>query len=189
MRTARPGEGGQLRTGGTVALFVALAAILAPSAAAKVTLAWSYVPTGLRAALAAKAGGALYLPARTPLFYRYRSGATVRGSLLTVAFVDRVRVRQGVWRWTNKQFLWQVRPLPRNTMCKVWGAGSQKTLQMDGNRVYWAQDANGVGKAWRCVTDRMHRTQLLIASDPSGRLPDVALARVVASGLDVGGRR
>lgn len=139
------------------------------------TPAWSHVPATLRAHLARQEGGALYLPARTPLFYRYRSGAAVRGRILTVEFRDRVRVRAGVWRWTNKTLTWQVRPYASD--CRTWG-NAQKTLQMGGNKVYWARNV-----AWRCV-----RGRVLAATDGSGRLPDTALGEVVASGLDVARR-
>lgn len=154
--------------------------VLAGAAAAKLTPAWTYVPSTVRAQLAAGTG-TLYLPARTPLFYRYRSGATFRAGILTVRFTDRVRVREGVWRWTNKSFVWQVRPLAKRAVCANWG-GAQKTIQMAGNKVYWSN-----GSAWRCVTDRKGRRHVLAALQ-GGALPDVALARVVASGLDVAGR-
>jgi hypothetical protein len=140
------------------------------------TPAWSYVPVPLRAQLARQEGGTLYLPARTPPFYRYRSGAAVRGRFLTVEFRDRVRVRAGVWKWTDRTFTWQVRPYA-GPDCRAWG-NAQKTLQMGGNKVYWSPNV-----AWRCVGGRV-----LVASDGSGRLPDVALGEVVASGLDVAGR-
>ena len=154
--------------------------MLAAAAAAKVTPAWTYLPHGVRAQLAAKTG-TLYLPARTPLFYRYRSGATFKGGILTVRFTNRVRVRQGVWRWTAKSFVWQVRPLARETACTNWGS-VEKTLQMAGNKVYWSN-----GTAWRCVTDRKGRVHVLAALQ-GGALPDAALAMVVASALDVAGR-
>jgi hypothetical protein len=139
------------------------------------TPAWSYVPAPLRAQLAARQGGALYLPARTPSFYRYRSGAAVRNGVLEVTFTNRVRVRQGLWRWTRQTFLWRVLPIAAGFDCK---AGAEKTLQMSGNKVYSAGD-----RAWRCVGRRE-----LEAIDASGRLPDVGLGYVVASGLDVAGR-
>lgn len=162
------------------------AAVLAAEARPALVPSWSYVPDSVRAGLSARLGGTLYLPARTPHFYRYRAGATVAGGVLSVRFENRVRVRQGVWRWTSQTFLWQVRPLPAGASCAAWG-NAQKTLQVDGNKVFWADEAAG-GKAWRCATDRTGRTRLLIASH-GGKLPDVALAIVVASALDVAGRR
>ena len=149
---------------------------LALAAAATFTPAWSYVPASLRASLAKQEGGTLYLPARSVDFYRYRSGAAVHGGILTVQFRNRVRVHAGLWRWTNKTFVWQVRPY-KSPDCRAWG-NAQKTLQMGGNKVYWAPDV-----AWRCA-----KGHVLAAIDDSGRLPDVALGRVAASGLDVAGR-
>lgn len=156
------------------------ATAFAGAAVAKLTPAWTYLPHGVRAQLSATTG-TLYLPARTPLFYRYRSGATLNGSILTVRFTNRVRVRPGAWRWTGKSFVWQVRPLAPSTPCANWAA-AEKTLQMAGNKVYWSN-----GTAWRCVTDRKGRTHVLAALQ-GGALRDAALAMVVASGLDVAGR-
>lgn len=149
---------------------------VAAALAVTFTPAWSYVPAGLRASLAKQEGGTLYLPARTVDFYRYRSGASVHGDILTVQFRDRVRIHAGLWKWTNKTFAWQVRPY-KGPDCRAWG-NAQKTLQMGGNKVYWAPNV-----AWRCI-----KGHVLTAIDDSGRLPDVALGRVVASGLDVAGR-
>ena len=166
--------------GAATAAGLVVVAAFTSVAAAKFTPAWSYVPHTLRAQLAAKSR-TLYLPARTPLFYRYRTGATVSAGVLTVRFTDRVRVRKGLWRWTNKSFVWQVRPLAKTAVCANWG-GSQKTLQMAGNKVYWSN-----GTAWRCVTDRKGSVHVLVALQGDA-LPDAALAMVVASGLDVAGR-
>jgi len=164
-----------------------LACTFAAAADAKLTPAWSYVPAQLRAKLAAESGGSLFLPARTPLFYRYRSGAIVRGGALEVTFTNRVRVHKGLWRWTKQTFAWRVSALPSGVACVDWG-GTQKTLQLAGNNVYWsAAPDGGGGTAWRCVKDRGGRMRVLAASN-SGRLPDVALGIVAASGLDVSGR-
>jgi hypothetical protein len=139
------------------------------------TPAWSYVPAPLRAQLARQQGGTLYLPARTPSFYRYRSGASVRNGVLQVTFTNRVRIREGVWRWKSRTFLWRVHRVATGFDCR---AGAEKTLQMSGNKVYAAGD-----RAWRCVG-----RYELEAIDSSGRLPDVGLGYVVASGLNVAGR-
>jgi hypothetical protein len=155
-------------------------------ASAKITPAWSYVPAKVRSQLAAQSGGVLYLPARTPLFYRYRSGAKVVRGKLEVTFTNRVRIRQGLWRWTKQTFLWQVLPLPASSTCTTW-ATPDKTYQYAGNKVYFANDAGG-GKTWRCVTDRRGRRHVLVAS----RAPQFAgrpILDPVASGLDVAGRR
>lgn len=149
--------------------------LLAVAATTVFTPAWSWVPSPVRAQLAKQSGGALYLPARTPSFYRYRSGAAVRNGVLTVTFTNRVRIRQGLWRWTMATFEWRVHRIAANADCK---AGAEKTLQMSGNKVYAAGD-----RAWRCVG-----RYELEALDPSGRMPDVGLGYVVASGLNVAGR-
>lgn len=174
-----------LRRPVAVVVSVAVAATVAGTASAGFTPAWSYVPAPVRARLAVKSGGSLYLPARTPLFYRYRSGASVTNGTLSVTFRNRVRIRQGVWRWTKQTFLWRVLPLPSGTTCTTWST-PDKTLQLGGNKVLWSAGKGG-GTAWRCVTDRRGRTLVLTASR-GGKLGDVALGRVVASGLDVSGR-
>jgi ribosomal protein L35AE/L33A len=154
-------------------------------AAATITPAWSYVPTKVRAQLAAQSGGVLYLPARTPLFYRYRSGAKVAAGKLSVTFTNRVRIRQGLWRWTKQSFLWQVLPLPASDTCTTW-ATPDKTYQFAGNKVYFANDAGG-GKTWRCVTDKHGRQRVLVASQ-APQFAGQAILQPVASGLDVSGR-
>jgi hypothetical protein len=142
--------------------------------------AWSYVPASLRVQLAAQSGGVLFLPARTPGFYRYRSGATVANGRLTVTFTNRVRIREGVWQWTKKTFVWNARRY--SGPCTSF-ATPDKTLQLSGNKVYWS-GTDGV--AWRCVKDGRGRSYVLSASSAT----DLAegLATAVASGLDVSRR-
>jgi hypothetical protein len=165
------------RTFSLVKIWVAAAAValvVASSAQAGFTPAWSYLPTSLRSQLASQQGGTLYLPARTPLFYRYRSGARVVNGTLTVPFTNRVRVRQGVWKWTKQTFTWEVARYGK--ACTAY-ASVAKTLQVDGNKVY----SDGNGTTWRCVPGHVLRAS-------GGALPDVGLATVVASGLDVAKR-
>jgi hypothetical protein len=165
---------------------VGAAAVVATGVArAGFTPAWSYVPAPLRAKLATQSGGSLFLPARTPLFYRYRSGAAVANGRLSVTFWNRVRIRQGLWRWTKDSFVWRVQPLPASTACTSWLPKDQ-TLQVDGNKVFWSSGTNG-GTAWRCVTDKRGRSLVLSAS-AGPKAPSVGLAVVVASGLDVSSR-
>ena len=169
---------------------ISLACLVAAGAFAGVarslfTPAWSYLPAANRAQLAKQQGGSLFLPARTPLFYRYRSGAKVTNGVLSVPFTNRVRVRKGLWRWTGQSFLWQVRKLPAGKTCEQW-ATRTKTFQVDGNKVFGAETPTGA-VAWRCITDT-HGTHVLSASNV-GKLPAVGLAIVVASGLDVSHRR
>ena len=160
---------------------VVLLAVAGGAARAGFTPAWSYIPASLRAQLAAEAGGALYLPARTPAFYRYRSGATVTNGNLAVTFTNRVRIRAGVWQWTKKTFVWNARRYAGD--CTAF-ATVDKTLRLDGNTVYWS-DAGGV--AWRCVAGPRGRSYVLSASSATG-LGAGGLASAVASGLDVSRR-
>jgi len=149
------------------------------------TPAWSYLPAAGRAQLAKQQGGSLFLPARTPLFYRYRGGAKVAGGVLSVPFTNRVRIRKGLWRWTGQSFVWQVRKLPAGKTCDQWATPTQ-TFQVDGNKVFGGATPAGA-VAWRCVTNA-HGTYVLSASN-AGKLSAAGLAIVVASGLDVSHRR
>jgi len=162
------------------ALTLTLLAVAAGTAGAGFTPAWSYVPPALRAKLTTQAGGTLYLPARVPLGYRYRSGAKVTAGVLTVPFTQRVRVRQGVFTWTKLGFVWSTRTLPAGKACIDW-ATKTKTLQLSGNKVYWSDS----GVAWRCVTDRTGRQLVLSAS--SAKLGE-GVGTAVASALDVSRR-
>ena len=157
-------------------------AVAGGTARAGFTPAWSYVPAALRAHLAAESGGVLFLPARTPGFYRYRSGATVRNGKLVVPFTNRVRIRDGVWQWTKKTFVWNAARYSGGD-CTAF-ATRDKTLQLDGNKVYWS---DGAGVAWRCVKDARGRAYVLSASSATG-LGEGGLATTVASGLDVSRR-
>jgi hypothetical protein len=158
-----------------------LLAVAGGTARAGFTPAWSYLPASLRAHLAAETGGALYLPARTPEFYRYRSGATATNGKLAVTFTNRIRIRAGVWQWTKKTFVWHAQRYASD--CTAF-ATVDKTLQLDGNTVYWS---DGSGVAWRCVTDSQGRSYALSASSTTG-LGAGGLATAVASGLDVSRR-
>ena len=166
-------------------VLVAAAAVVGGAARAGFIPSWGYLSAPLRTRLAAQSGGSLFLPARAPLFYRYRSGATVANGVLTVPFTNRVRIRQGLWRWTKNTFVWRVQPHATSVDCMDWKA-RDKTLQVDGNKVFWSAGSDG-GTAWRCVNDRRGRPLVLSAS-AGGRIGDVGLAIVVASGLDVSRR-
>lgn len=159
---------------------IGVLALGAGTARAGFTPAWSYLSPSLRSHLAAQAGGTLYLPARTPLFYRYRAGATASSGKVTVPFTNRVRVREGVWRWTKDEFVWRTQPI--SGACTSW-APVDKTLQLSGNKVYLST----TGVAWRCVTDRLGRQLVLSATDAS-KGGDGGIGIAVASGLDVSQR-
>ena len=162
-----------------VVVVVLSLAVAGGTARAGFTPAWSYLPASLRAHLAAESGGVLFLPARTPDFYRYRSGATVTNGKLSVTFTNRVRIREGVWQWTKKTFVWNVQRYTGD--CTAF-ATPDKILQLSGNKVYWSA---ATGIAWRCVKDVRGRTYVLSASSGVG---DADFASAVASGLDVSQR-
>src|SRR4029079_10851644 len=74
----------------------------------------------------------------------------------------RVRIREGVWQWTKKTFVWNARRYAGD--CASF-ATADKTLQLSGNKVYWSA-ASGI--AWRCVRDARGRGYVLSASSASG---------------------
>jgi hypothetical protein len=115
-------------------------------------------------------GDATYLPTRLPFGYRYERWQRLNGHL-AVAF----RQKNG-----SDAFNFQVERLPDGTACDLGGA-FHKTLQMDGNKVYYRGEA-GEWIAWRCVTSPATKTTYVLSTHSRGPLPDVALARVTASG-------
>ena len=84
-------------------------------------------------------------------------------------------------RFRNKAgrtVVWSVAP-----MTGACDAGKQKSFQLAGNKVWWAQDATGQ-RAWRCVFAQDGKPLRLTASSttPPTRLADVGLGTVAASG-------
>lgn len=146
-----------------VALLVALA--WAASAAAG-----PQVPAFTLERIQAKAGDAAYLPTRVPLGYRYERWQLAGGKLV-VSFKH---------KHSADRFTFQVARLPQGMGCDLQGS-FHRTLQLDGNKVYYG-GAKGEWIAWRCVTSPKTRKVYLLRAHSSGPLPDVALARVAASG-------
>lgn len=153
----------KLRTG--LSVLVALACAAAASAAPGPQVTAFTLPR-----IQAKAGDATYLPTRLPLGYRYERWRFADGEL-AVTFKH---------KHSADRFSFRVERLPRGTACDLGGA-FQKTLQMDGNKVYYRGEA-GEWIAWRCVTSPATRIRYVLAVHSRGPLPDVALARVAASG-------
>jgi hypothetical protein len=127
----------------------------APAAAAA---SQPLVPTFVQQLLKRKAGPLAYAPTRAPFRYRYES-FTWKSPVLTIRLVDPRYDNAAAHRVT-----FTVRRFSGDC-----AAGKLKTLQLDGNRVYWDGTI-----AWRCV-----RSVKLSASGPN--LPDVTLGQVVAS--------
>jgi hypothetical protein len=128
------------------------------------------VPTFTLHRLQAAFGDATYLPTRLPFGYTYERWQRLNGHLAVV-----FRQKRG-----NDRFSFQVERLPKGTACDLGGA-FHKTLQMDGNKVYYRGEA-GEWIAWRCVTSQATNTAYVLSTHSRGPLPDVALARVSASG-------
>ncbi len=148
-----------------LALSVLSAAAALPAAAATEPV----VPVFIQKVAVQKAGPLAYAPTRLPFRYRY-TGYTWRAAShqLSFRFDDRrfpLNGKHRVW-FTSERFAGTL------TSC---ADGKQKTLQLDGNKVYW----DG-GVAWRCVRGPDGKLVKLLASGPN--LPDVALGIVVASG-------
>ena len=128
------------------------------------------VPPFVQHLVRQRAGDLAYVPTRAPFGYRYRAYSW-RDGRLTIRLVDP--------RYPNAA---------RHTV--LFGAqrfggslascadGKTKTMQLDGNKVYWDGTV-----AWRCVRTRAGRLAKLTAGGPN--LPDVALGIVVASGKRV----
>jgi hypothetical protein len=150
-----------------VVLSIALALGAVPAASAGPS---PLVPPFIASLVKAKAGPLAYAPTRSPFGYRYLSYTwNPKAKILNIRLHDK-HYKPGNARHTA-------------TFTAEWFAGSlascadgkQKTIQYDGNQVYW--DA---GVAWRCVRGAGGRNVKLLAASPT--LPDVALAQIVASG-------
>jgi hypothetical protein len=146
---------------------VACAALLGGTAAAATG---PQVPAFTLKRIQAKAGDAAYVPTRIPLGYRYERWQYTGGKL-----VVSYKQTRGADRFT-----FQVERLPKGMRCDLQGS-FHRTLQMDGNKVYYGGE-RGEWIAWRCVTSPRTKTRYLLRTHSSGPLPDVALARVTASG-------
>ena len=143
------------------------AALLAGTAAAA---SGAQVPAFTLKRIQAKAGDASYLPTRLPLGYGYERWRLAGGELV-VTFKHK--------RGTDR-FTFQVERLPQGMECDLQGS-FHRTLQMDGNKVYYGGEG-GEWIAWRCVTSPRTHRRYVLSVHSRGPLPDVALARVAASG-------
>jgi hypothetical protein len=145
---------------------LAAAALAAPVAA--VAAARPAVPVFIQKLAQAKAGPVAYAPTRLPFRYAYRryrwAPATHR---LTYWFADT--------RYpANGKHSIAVTAEPFGGTLASCADGKQKTLQLDGNKVYWDGSV-----AWRCVTGANGKLVKILASGPN--LPDSALGIVAAS--------
>ena len=124
------------------------------------------VPPFIQGLVRAKAGSLAYVPTRAPIGYRY---AAYRWDPAARALTIRLAHRREPRRTISFTARRSAVPLAR---C---GDGRVKTLQLDGNKVYWDGTT-----AWRCVRGRDGRPVRLSATGVG--LTDVPLGIVVASG-------
>ena len=150
---------------------IAIAALCAALLVGPVAAApGAQVPAFSLKRIQAKAGDASYLPTRLPFGYRYERWQLPSGKLV-VTFKHKN---------SADRFTFQVERLPQGMECDLQGS-FLRTLQMDGNKVYYRGE-KGEWIAWRCVTSPKTHTRYMLSVHSSGPLPDVALARVAASG-------
>jgi hypothetical protein len=116
-----------------------------------------------------RAGFRNFLPTRMLSGFAYSSWSW-RAGVLRVEFVNKAG-----WRLE-----WRVEPLSGGAAC---GAGSQKSFQLAGNKVWWAQNASSQ-LAWRCVFGQDGQPYRLVAVSATlpTKLADSGLGVVVASG-------
>jgi hypothetical protein len=147
---------------------LALACAAVPAAAATAA-SGPQVPAFTLKLIQARAGDAVYLPTRLPLGYRYERFQVASGLVVTFKHAR-----------SADRFTFRVERLPPDSACDGGGA-FHRILQMDGNRVYYGGE-RGEWIAWRCVTSARTGARYALSVRSRGPLPDVALARVAASG-------
>jgi hypothetical protein len=127
------------------------------------------VPPFVQTLVKHRAGDLAYVPTRAPSGYSYLSytwNPRTRSVTIRVANRHFPSLARHTVAFTARRF-----PAPLSACAN----GKLKTIQYDGNRVYWDGTL-----AWRCVRTPTGDVVRLAATGPN--LPDVALAQVVASG-------
>lgn len=133
-----------------------------------VALASPLVPASVQRSVRAKAGALASVPTRAPAGYRYLSYGWDPGERqLTIRLHDRHYAATNANRTAELTAQRFAAPLA------ACSAGKVKTIQYDGNKVYWDGTT-----AWRCVHGTKGNVRLA-ATGPN--LPDVALAQIVSS--------
>jgi hypothetical protein len=141
--------------------------MLAAAAATAATASTPVVPLSVQARIAATAPRLAYVPTRMGFGFHFR----------------RWERKPGVVRiWFRNKAGWEITfvAAPLRGGCR---AGFQRSFQLAGNKVYWAQTSEEQ-QAWRCLTRPGGRTVRLIAASahPPTRFADVGLGRIVSSG-------
>lgn len=148
-------------------LVTALMLTLACSTAAAATA--PVVPTRSQHAIHARTAQFSYVPARLPTGWRYYKWS-FRSAPRTLSIVFRDRAARELTFDVSQQ----------DGAC---AEGREKTFQLDGNKVYWAQGADGQ-QAWRCVTGTTDRlVRIAVGTTMSARtFAPTGLGIVAASG-------
>ncbi len=143
-------------------LVASLVALLLPAGAT----AARPVPNAVVLAVDGKADGRNFMPTRLPIGLRFESWSFTHG-VLRLRFANKAGVLVD----------WTVAPMTGT--CR---AGMQKSFQLAGNKIWWADDGD-IQRAWRCVFGSDGRALRLTASSttPPTRFADVGLGAVAAS--------
>jgi hypothetical protein len=152
-----------MRAVAVIGVFVAFAASSVASAAAPA------VPVRSEHAIAQRTPTYGYVPARIALGFRYRLWS----------FESNPPALQVVFRNAAGRTI-EFTAAP-GKQCD--GSGREKTFQLDGNKVYWAETDAGQ-QAWRCVVGRGSKPIRLTASTtlPPAKFADSGLGQVAAAG-------
>jgi hypothetical protein len=144
--------------------------LLVPSASMAAAPTGAKVPPFTLKLLQKRFGDQTYLPTRLPMRYQYLRWQQFDGKLV-LTFKERT---------SADSFRFEVSKPQPGAACDGGGAFT-RTLQMDGNKVYYGGD-KGYWIAWRCVVSPKTKTSYVLSVLSRGKLPDVALAQVAASG-------
>ena len=141
----------------------AASAIAAPSKGAQ-------VPAFTLNLLQHRFGDQTYAPTRVPLGYRYFRWQKVNDGLV-LTFKERT---------STDSFRFEASRLAPAAPCDGGGA-FHRIIQTDGNKVFYGGD-KGYWKAWRCVVSPKTQTSFVLTVLSNGKLSDIALAQISASG-------
>jgi hypothetical protein len=124
------------------------------------------IPHNALLAIDGKMTGRNFLPTRMLSGFTYRSW-TLKGGILRVDFVNKAGLA----------IEWRVEPMTGN--CDT---GKQTSYQLNGNKVWWAQQGHDQ-VAWRCVFDQRGKPLRLAAAStaPTTKLAGSGLGIVAAS--------
>lgn len=147
---------------------LAAAILLAAFAATPAAAATRPLSGPVLLAIDKRAGFRNYLPTRMLSGFKYASWS-YRSGVLRIDFRNKA----------GSDVQWRVGPMSAVSCA----AGAQKSFQLDGNKVWWAQNPSNQF-AWRCLFGQDGKPLRLEAasSTPPAKLADAGLGIVAASG-------